>query len=107
LNCSTLDGWWDEAYDGCNGFAFGNGRTHVDVEVHDDNDVKSLYEVLENQVVPTFYDRDERGVPIGWVGHIKHALRSLGWRYNSDRMVRDYATQGYLPARNAVTSDFR
>jgi starch phosphorylase len=107
LNCSTLDGWWDEAYDGCNGFAFGEGRTHVDVEVHDDNDVKSLYEVLENHVVPTFYDRDERGLPIGWLGHIKHALRSLGWRYNSDRMVRDYATYGYLPARNAVTSDFR
>jgi starch phosphorylase len=107
LNCSTLDGWWAEAYDGSNGFAFGEGHTHVDPAVQDAADAADLYDVIEQQVVPKFYERDERGVPTTWLAAVKYALISLGWRYNSDRMVRDYALTRYLPAGNAITAELR
>ena len=63
LNFSVLDGWWAEAYDGLNGFAIGDGITHVNVEEQDRRDASSLYDTLENQVIPLYYDRDEHGVP--------------------------------------------
>lgn len=103
LNCSILDGWWAEAYDGMNGFAIGDGVTHVNVEEQDRRDARSLYEVLENEVIPLYYDRDERGVPRGWVEMMKRTIRTLGWRFNTDRMVIDYARECYLPAAGALT----
>jgi starch phosphorylase len=104
LNCSILDGWWDEAYDGRNGFAFGGGRVHVDPAVQDQRDADDLLRVLEDEVVPTYYDRDDHGVPRRWIDMIIHALSTLAWRYNSDRMVMDYARNAYLPTARKATS---
>lgn len=105
LNCSTLDGWWDEAYDGENGFAFGGGLVHTDTAVHDRRDAESLLEVLESQVIPCFYDRNGQGVPQRWLRRVKHALKTLAWRYNSDRMVIDYAKRLYVPASRTSTAE--
>ena len=101
LNISVLDGWWAEAYDGLNGFAIGDGVTHVSIEEQDRRDGLSLYETLENHVVPLYYDRDDAGVPRGWVERMKRTIRTLGWRFNTDRMVIDYARESYLPAAGA------
>jgi starch phosphorylase len=98
LNLSILDGWWAEAYDGLNGFAIGNGVCHVSPAEQDKRDLESLYRVLETEVVPLYYDQDEHGVPHGWVARIKRAIRTLGWRFNTDRMVRDYVRECYLPS---------
>ncbi len=67
LNLSVLDGWWAEAYDGLNGFAIGNGTTHVRVDEQDRRDAESLFHTLENEVIPLYYERDEHDVPRGWV----------------------------------------
>ena len=104
LNCSILDGWWAEAYNGSNGFAIGSGGEHVDPALQDRRDAEALFTVLEEEVVPLFYDRDERGIPRRWVERIKNALVSLAWRFNADRMVIDYATKCYLPAVGAASN---
>jgi len=101
LNCSVLDGWWAEGYDGLNGFAIGDGITHVNVEEQDRRDSQSLYDVLQNEIIPLFYDRDETDVPRGWVTRMKRTIRTLGWRFNTDRMVIDYTRECYLPAAGA------
>jgi len=103
LNLSILDGWWAEAYDGLNGFAIGNGVCHVLVAEQDRRDCESLYRVLESEVVPLYYDQDEHGVPHGWVTRIKRAIRTLGWRFNTDRMVRDYVRECYLPSAGVIS----
>jgi starch phosphorylase len=104
LNLSTLDGWWAEAYDGTNGFAFGEGLTHTDSALQDRRDALDLYDVLEEQVIPEFFERDEEGVPPRWVERIHRAFETLACRYNSDRMVIDYVTRCYLDAAGATTS---
>jgi len=101
LNCSVLDGWWAEAYDGLNGFAIGDGVTHVSIEEQDRRDGLSLFETLENHIVPLYYDRDDAGVPRRWVERMKRTIRTLGWRFNTDRMVIDYARECYMPAAGA------
>jgi starch phosphorylase len=107
LNCSTLDGWWDEAWDTRNGFAIGPRMAHVDAAEQDRVDAVSVMEVLADEVVPLFYDRDDDGVPVAWLERVKHALRTLVWRYNSDRMVRDYARLAYSRAAATTTSELR
>jgi starch phosphorylase len=104
LNLSVLDGWWAEAYDGLNGFAIGKGLTHVSPPEGDRRDAESLYRTLEEEVVPIYYDRDDEGVPHGWLARMKRALRTLGWRFNTDRMVMDYARECYLPSAGATSS---
>jgi len=96
LNLSVLDGWWLEGYDGQNGWAVGEEGLSETVEEMDRRDAESLYRVLESEVVETFYDRDERGVPRRWVGMTRHAIRTLAPAFNSDRMVRDYTQRIYL-----------
>ncbi len=105
LNLSILDGWWAEAYDGSNGFAIGDGLMHVDLATMDKRDGEALYRVLENEVIPLYYDRDEHGVPGGWVARIKRAIKTLGWRFNTDRMVMDYVRECYLPAAGASSCE--
>jgi starch phosphorylase len=107
LNLSVLDGWWAEAYDGLNGFAIGDGITHVSVEEQDRRDGASLYETLENVVVPLYYERDDTGVPRGWIERMKRTIRTLGWRFNTDRMVIDYTNTCYLPAAGAKSCQMR
>ena len=101
LNLSVLDGWWAEAYDGLNGFAIGNGTTHVRVDEQDRRDAESLFHTLENEVIPLYYERDEHDVPRGWVFRMKRAIQTLGWRFNTDRMVMDYTRECYMPAAGA------
>src|SRR6185369_12368225 len=105
LNCSILDGWWAEAFDGYNGFAIGTGRTHVNQDVQDERDAKSLISVLMNEVIPLYYDRDRDDLPLGWIKRMKRAVRTLGWRFNADRMVMDYVNKCYVPAAGGLSGD--
>jgi starch phosphorylase len=107
LNLSVLDGWWAEAYDGLNGFAIGAGRTHSNVDVHDARDGEDLYRVLNEEVVPLYYERDQDGLPRGWVRRMKRTIRTLGWRFNADRMVMDYTLKCYIPAAGGTSSSMR
>ena len=93
LNLSVLDGWWAEAYDGLNGFAIGTGRTHSDMSIHDSRDGEDLYRVLREEVIPLYYERDRDGLPRGWIKRMKRTIRTLGWRFNANRMVMDYTTE--------------
>jgi starch phosphorylase len=104
LNLSVLDGWWGEAYDGRNGFAIGDGRGHGDPAVQDARDAASLYNVLENEVIPSYYNRGLDNVPHGWVERMKHSMVSLAPRFNANRMLRDYVRECYLAAAGAVSS---
>jgi starch phosphorylase len=105
LNLSVLDGWWAEAYDGLNGFAIGTGRTHSNMDVHDTRDGDDLYKVLRDEVIPLFYQRDRDGLPRGWIKRMKRTIRTLGWRFNADRMVMDYTLKAYVPAAGGTSSD--
>lgn len=105
LNLSVLDGWWAEAYDGTNGFAIGMGEAHASPEAHDRRDGEELLRVLAEEVVPLYYDRDPDGVPRAWTARMKRAIRTLGWRFNADRMVMDYVRLCYLPAAGGLSSD--
>ena len=107
LNLSVLDGWWAEAYDGLNGFAIGTGRTHSDMSVHDTRDGEDLYRVLRDEVIPLYYERDRDGLPRGWIKRMKRTIRTLGWRFNADRMVMDYTQKCYVPAAGGTSSDMR
>ncbi len=105
LNLSVIDGWWAEAYDGFNGFAIGRGEVHRDSEVQDARDAEDLYRTLEQEVIPLYYERDFDGLPRAWIARMKWAIRTLCWRFNSDRMVRDYLCQCYLPAAGGLSCD--
>ncbi len=107
LNLSVLDGWWAEAYDGMNGFAIGTGRTHSDMNVHDNRDAQDLHRTLQEEVIPLFYHRDRDGLPRGWIKRMKRTIRTLGWRFNADRMVMDYTQKCYVPAAGGTSSDMR
>jgi len=99
LHISVRDGWWAEAFDGENGFAIGTGEIHADQAVQDERDAEALFRVLEEEVVPMYYEnRNSAGVPRCWVEAIKHSIRTLAWRFNADRMVQDYVEHLYLPA---------
>ena len=107
LNLSILDGWWAEAYDGMNGFAIGTGRTHSNMSVHDARDGEDLMRTLREEVIPLYYQRDRDGLPRGWIKRMKRTIRTLGWRFNADRMVMDYTQRCYLPAAGGTSSDLR
>ncbi|HEU4700228.1 MAG TPA: alpha-glucan family phosphorylase [Gemmatimonadales bacterium] len=101
---STLDGWWAEGYDGLNGWAIPPAG---ETENEDAADVERFYRLLEEQVVPLYYTRDARGVPVGWVEKMRHALRASGARFTARRMVQDYVSAYYAPALRGerTTSD--
>lgn len=96
LNCSILDGWWAEAYDGLNGFAIGTNRVHANQEIQDDRDAKAVMEALRDEVIPLYFERDQDGLPTAWISRMKRSVRTMAWKFNSDRMVMDYATKSYL-----------
>ena len=105
LNLSVLDGWWAEAYDGLNGFAIGTGRTHSNMDIHDSRDREDLYSTLRDEVIPLYYQRDQDGLPRGWIKRMKRTIRTLGWRFSADRMVKDYTLKAYVPAGGGTSSD--
>ncbi|GAA5165081.1 alpha-1,4 glucan phosphorylase [Ornithinimicrobium tianjinense] len=102
LNLSILDGWWDEWYDGQNGWAIPTADGVEDADRRDDLEAAALYELLEKTVVPTYYDRDEHGIPRRWLDMVSHTLSTLGPKVLADRMVRDYTEQYYWPAAHAA-----
>ncbi|MCA1604932.1 MAG: alpha-glucan family phosphorylase, partial [Acidobacteria bacterium] len=95
LNLSVLDGWWLEGYDGSNGFAIGNEVEAIESTDMDASDAESLYRVLEQEVVPLYYDRDSGGLPRKWIAMMKSAMATLVPKFNSDRMVEEYARRIY------------
>jgi starch phosphorylase len=97
LNASILDGWWDELFNGENGWAISSAEMLDDEDRRDELEANSLFEILERQIVPLFYERIEGPVPRRWVRRIKAALRSLGPEVTAARMVRDYVEQLYEP----------
>jgi starch phosphorylase len=101
LHLSVLDGWWAEAYRDGLGWAVGGTRMDEDPEVQDAFDADSLYDLLENEVVPAFYTRDADGVPTDWVRRMKASVAEYARRFNTTRMVEEYARQAYGPAATA------
>jgi starch phosphorylase len=93
---STLDGWWAEGFNGENGWAIPNSELEADAK--DAADHEALFTLLEREVVPTYYDRDERDVPTGWVRRGKQAMIVAAKTFTTHRMVRDYAERFYVPA---------
>ena len=102
LNLSILDGWWDEWYDGNNGWAIPSADVVDDPDHRDDIEATALYDLIENEVAPRFYDLDAAGVPSRWIEMVRHTLKSLGPRVLASRMVRDYVDQLYRPAAVAA-----
>ncbi len=102
LNLSCLDGWWPEAYDGENGWAIGDGRVYDDLAYQDRVESESLYNLLEREIIPTFYDRDQDDIPRRWVRRIKAAMKTIMPYFNTNRMLRDYTEKMYLPALRRV-----
>ncbi len=98
LNCSILDGWWPEGYNGENGWAIGGENHHASEEEQDAADSESLFELLENEIVPLFYKRDERELPREWIRKMKESIATLAPVFSTRRMVKDYTNQMYVPA---------
>ena len=96
LNFSILDGWWIEGYNGDNGFAIGELSADESDEVADREDAESLYSVLEEKIVPAFYERNEAGLPTEWIRRMRNSMATLTPQFSSDRMVRDYVERIYL-----------
>ena len=101
INISVLDGWWDEAYDGTNGWAVGRGEEYEDAGYHDQVESQAVYQMLENEVVPMFYARGRDGVPREWVRRMKNAMKTVCPVFSAYRMVKEYAERLYLPAGQA------
>jgi starch phosphorylase len=102
LNLSIRDGWWDEMYDGGNGWAIPTADGVIDPDRRDDLEAAALYELIEKEVTSRFYDRGADGIPTRWVDMVRHTISSLGPQVLASRMVRDYVHQLYTPA--AVTA---
>lgn len=98
LNLSVLDGWWDEWYDGENGWAIPTADGVIDPDRRDDLEAQGLYDLIERSVAPRFYDLDDRGLPVRWLDMVRHTLSTLGPKVLATRMVSDYTEQLYLPA---------
>jgi starch phosphorylase len=97
LNLSELDGWWSEAYSPAVGWAIGNGNTSPESE-SDAADAEQMYALLEHEVVPEFYTRDARGLPVRWLARIRTSMSELAPRFSANRMVREYVESHYIPA---------
>ncbi|MDA3947697.1 MAG: alpha-glucan family phosphorylase [Spirochaeta sp.] len=98
LNCSILDGWWDEGYDPEVGFAIGAGEEYADEEMQDEIESKLLYDLLEREIIPTFYERGRDGLPREWIRKMKSSMQKLGGLFSTSRMLTQYSETFYLPA---------
>ena len=98
LNLSELDGWWAEAYVSDLGWALGDGQEHGNDPAWDAAEAEALYERLEREVIPEFYTRNEKGIPIAWVNRMRESMARLTPHFAADRTVREYTEQHYLPA---------
>ncbi|MDZ4722634.1 MAG: alpha-glucan family phosphorylase [candidate division Zixibacteria bacterium] len=101
LNLSILDGWWVEGYSEQTGFKIGNGEEYDNLDVQDNLDSESLYNTLEREIIPLFYNRNDSDVPKGWVTKMKAAIHMAGQRFSAQRMLMDYTNHFYIPALRA------
>jgi len=101
LNLSELDGWWAEAYAPDVGWAIGDGKEHGDDPQWDAAEANALYTLLEEEIIPLFYERDAHGLPTRWIERIRESMARLTPQYSADRSVREYAEKYYLPAASA------
>ncbi|QCR19002.1 alpha-glucan family phosphorylase [Agrococcus sp. SGAir0287] len=101
LNLSILDGWWDELHDEQNGWAIPSANERVDAVTRDALEATALYDLVEHQVAPRFYDRDERGLPRDWIASIRHTLETLSPVLSAERMLQEYVRELYAPAAAA------
>ena len=95
LNCSIMDGWWREVFDGDNGFSIGGDEHPENIEKQDQIDSQNLFRVLSEEVIPTFYNRDATGIPRAWIKKMRHAMATITPQYNTWRMVQDYSLKYY------------
>ena len=108
LNLSILDGWWAEFYDEENGWAIPSADSAGDAAERDKLEAQAMYDLIEHQIAPRFYDRNEDGIPVRWVESIRHTLSTLSPALSADRMVREYVERLYLPAaaaERAISAD--
>lgn len=98
LNLSVLDGWWCEGYRGNNGWAIGRGEIYDDLSYQNEVESRAIYDLLEKEIVPLFYNRGEDGIPRGWTAFMKSSLQTLCPVFSTDRMVQEYAKRCYVPA---------
>ena len=102
LNVSIRDGWWDECYDGENGWEILSSDGVAEASRRDDLEASALYDLLEQSVAPKFYERDDNGVPPRWIAKVRHTVQTLGPKVLASRMVRDYVEQYYTPAAQSL-----
>jgi starch phosphorylase len=98
INVSVLDGWWDEGYDGTNGWAIGRGEEYEDPAYQDQVESQALYKALENEIAQMFYTRGRDGLPREWIRRMKNTMRTVCPTFSASRMIREYAERMYLPA---------
>ena len=98
LNVSVLDGWWDEGWAGDNGWAIGGRETNADEGAQDWADAQDLYRILEQELIPAYYERDETGLPARWAQLMRNSIASTIWRFSTTRMLHEYVEGLYLPA---------
>jgi starch phosphorylase len=96
-NCSIMDGWWAEGFNGQNGWAIGEERDYHDADVQDEADSLSLYRTLEEEIIPLYYDRGADGIPHGWIAVMREAIRTCAPAFSMRRMVKEYTTRFYIP----------
>jgi starch phosphorylase len=96
LNFSILDGWWREGYNGHNGWAIGTDNSHPDHKFQDDRDAESLYDILEKEIIPLYYERSADNLPLEWIGRMKESIRTLAPAFSMRRMVKEYSTDLYF-----------
>src|SRR5512142_761910 len=98
LNCSILDGWWAEGYGPEVGWAIGSGEEYQDQELQDRIESEALYDLLEHEIVPLFYQRGRDGLPREWIKRMKASMKSVGQRFSTHRMLKEYSERFYFPA---------
>ena len=96
-NLSILDGWWAEGYNGRNGWAIGSGIEYDSEEEQDQRDADELYRVLEEEVIPLYYERDDEGLPRQWLSRMREAIKTAGAYFTTRRMVKEYVERLYTP----------
>jgi starch phosphorylase len=101
INLSELDGWWAEAYTSSVGWALGDGQEHGDDPAWDASEAEQLYSLLEREVIPEFYNRNNDGIPDAWVGRMRESMAQLTPRFSANRAVCEYAEKHYIPAAAA------
>jgi starch phosphorylase len=107
LNMSILDGWWDEAYTPDIGWAIGSGELYTNFEYQDEVESQAIYNLLEKEVIPLFYNRGQSNIPRKWIDLMENSMAQICPQYNTNRMIRDYTDRFYVPAQKKYQTLFK